>query len=188
LPEKISFHDQRTMTTERERRFVGPRRGQLIFALVFLSVSALLLALIAEQTTWVNKTRLFAQPRFWPAVSLGGMVLLGGLHFYFLPWRRASRYDVWEARQWGRSLEYALWFMAYVFLVPIIGYLPVTLVFVPLLARRMGYRSRAMMGICLCFALAVVVLFKAVLSVKIPGAVLYEYLPGALRSFFILYF
>jgi hypothetical protein len=176
------------MTTERERRFVGPRRGQLIFALVFLTLSVLLLALIGEQTTWVKKTRLFAQPRFWPAVSLGGMVLLGGLHFYFLPWRRASRYDLWEARQWGRSLEYALWFMGYVFLVPIIGYLPVTLVFVPLLARRMGYRSRLMMGICAGFAVAVVVLFKAVLSVKIPGAMLYEYLPGALRSFFITYF
>lgn len=175
------------MTTERERRFVGPRRGQIIFALVFLTLSVLLLALIADQTAWVKKTKLFAQPRFWPAVSLGGMVLLGGLHFYLLPWRRASRADLWEARQWGRSLEFALWFMAYVFLVPVLGYLPVTLAFVPLLARRMGYRSRLMMGICAGFAIAVVVLFKAVLSVKIPGAMIYEYLPGALRSFFILY-
>lgn len=175
------------MTSERESRFVGPRRGQLIFALVFLTLSVLLLALIGEQTAWVKKTKLFAQPRFWPAVSLGGMVLLGGLHLYQLPWRRVSRYDLWEARQWGRSLEYGLWFMAYVLLVPIIGYLPVTLVFVPLLARRMGYRSRFMMLVCLGFALAVVVLFKGLLSVKIPGALLYEYLPGSLRSFFILY-
>lgn len=176
------------MTTEQERRFVGPRRGQLIFALVFLGLSVLLLALIGEQTTWVKKARLFAQPRFWPAVSLGGMVLLGGLHLYHLPWRRASRYDLWEARQWGRSLEYAFWFMGYVFFVPLIGYLPVTLVFVPLLARRMGYRSRFMMGICLGFAAVVVILFKGLLSVKIPGAMLYEYLPGGLRNFFILYF
>lgn len=175
------------MTTERERRFVGPRRGQLVFALVFLTLSVLLLALIGEQTTWVKKAKLFAQPRFWPAVGLGGMVLLGGLHFYQLPWRRASRYDLWEARQWGRSAEYAIWFMGYVLLVPIIGYLPVTLVFVPLLARRMGYRGRVMMGISFGFALMVVVLFKGVLAVKIPGALLYEYLPGALRNFFILY-
>lgn len=175
------------MTTERERRFVGPRRGQLIFALVFLSLSVLLLALIGEQTAWVKKTKLFAQPRFWPAVSLGGMVLLGGLHLYQLPWRRVSRYDLWEARQWGRSLEYGLWFMGYVLLVPIIGYLPITLVFVPLLARRMGYRSPLMMWLSIGFALVVVVLFKGLLSVKIPGALIYEYLPGSLRSFFILY-
>lgn len=175
------------MTTEQERRFAGPRRGQLIFALIFLTLSALLLALIGEQTAWVKKTRLFAQPRFWPAVSLGGMVLFGALHLYQLPWRRVSRYDLWEARQWGRSLEYALWFMGYVFLVPLIGYLPVTLAFVPLLARRMGYRSRFMMWICAGFAVAVVVLFKGLLSVRIPGALLYEYLPGPLRSFFILY-
>lgn len=175
------------MTTEQERRFVGPRRGQLIFALVFLGLSVLLLALIGEQTAWVKKAKLVAQPRFWPAVSLGGMVLLGGLHLYQLPWRRVSRYDLWEARQWGRSLEYGLWFMGYVFLVPLIGYLPVTLAFVPLLARRMGYRSRFMMGICLGFAVAVVILFKGFLSVKIPGALLYEYLPSGMRSFFILY-
>ncbi|WP_278923176.1 MULTISPECIES: tripartite tricarboxylate transporter TctB family protein [Pseudophaeobacter] len=175
------------MTTERERRFVGPRRGQLIFALVFLTLSVLLLALIGEQTAWVKKTQLFAQPRFWPAISLGGMVLLGGLHVYALPWRRTSRYDLWEARLWGRSLEFAFWFMGYVLLVPLVGYLPVTLVFVPLLARRMGYRGGWMLGISLGFAVAVVVVFKAVLGVRIPGALLYDYLPAGLRSFFILY-
>ena len=175
------------MTSERENRFVGPRRGQLIFALVFLALSVLLLALIGEQTTWVKKTKIFAQPRFWPAVSLGGMVLLGGLHLYRLPWRKVSRYDLWEARQWGLSLEFGFWFMAYVLLVPIIGYLPVTLVFVPLLVRRMGYRSRFMIWISLGFGLVVVVLFKGLLSVKIPGGLLYEYLPATLRSFFILY-
>ena len=78
--------------------------------------------------------------------------------------------------------------MGYVALVPLIGYLPVTLVFVPLLARRMGYRSRLMMGISIGFALMVVLLFKGVLAVRIPGALLYEYLPGGLRNFFILYF
>ncbi|WP_264210897.1 tripartite tricarboxylate transporter TctB family protein [Leisingera thetidis] len=175
------------MPSERERRFAGPRRGQLVFALFLVGAALLLLALITEQTTWVGKTKLFAQPRFWPAVAIGGMVLLGGLHLYKLPWRRVSRYDLREVKRWGRVLEYAGWFMGYVLLVPIIGYLPVTLVFVPLLCWRMGYRSRLMLWTSAAFAVAVVVLFKAFLSVKIPGAMLYEYLPGSLRSFFILY-
>ena len=57
-----------------------------------------------------------------------------------------------------------------------------------LIVLRLGYRSRAMMWISLGFGGAVVVLFKGLLSVRIPGGAIYEYLPGALRSFFILNF
>ena len=176
------------MPTERERRFVGQRRGQLIFAMAFLAFALLMLALIGDQTRWVDKTKLVAQPRFWPAVALGTMVLLGGVHLYKLPWRRATRDDWIELRKWSSVLEFAGWFMVYVLLVPILGYLPVTLFFVPLLAWRMGYRSRLMMIVSLVFAVCVVVVFKMFLSVKIPGGAIYEYLPGAMRSFFILNF
>ncbi|WP_425044564.1 tripartite tricarboxylate transporter TctB family protein [Primorskyibacter sp. S87] len=175
------------MPSERERRFVGPRRGQFIFALAFLALSALLLSQIGEQTRWMDKTKMFAQPRFWPAIGLGGMVVMGGLHLYRLPWRHNTRYDWWETRKWARVLEFALWFMAYVILVPVLGYLPVTLIFVPALSWRMGYRSREMLWISAAFGVAVVLLFKAFLSVKIPGGIIYEILPGPLRSFFILY-
>ena len=174
------------MPTERERRFVGPRRGQLYFALAFLAVSAVLLLLIDQQTRWVENTRLFAQPRFWPAVGLIGMVVLGGLYLARLPWRQVTVFDRHETIKWATALEFALWFMGYVLLVPIFGYLPVTMIFVPALAWRMGYRSRRMMGISVAFAFAVVVFFKSFLSVKIPGGMVYEYLPGALRSFAIL--
>ncbi len=174
------------MATERERRFSGPRRGQLVFALGFVALSALLLAQIGDQTVWAQKTQVFAQPRFWPAVGLIAMVLMGGLHLYRLPWRRFTVADRAELRRWAAVLEYSGWFMGYVLLVPVLGYLPVTMVFVPLLARRMGYRSRLMLIISVIFAVAVVVLFKSFLSVKIPGGAVYDYLPGALRSFFIL--
>jgi len=174
------------MATERERRFAGPRRGQLVFALGFVVLSLLLLVQIGDQTIWAAKAEFFAQPRFWPAVGLGGMVAMGALHLYRLPWRRFTVNDRVELRRWAAVLEYALWFMAYVLLVPVLGYLPVTLVFVPLLSWRMGYRSRFMMITSIVFAVAVVVLFKSFLGVKIPGGAIYEYLPGALRSFFIL--
>lgn len=175
------------MPSERERRFVGLRRGQLIFAAGLVAVSALLLAQIGTQTVWVEKTRLVAQPRFWPAVGLGAMVLLGGLHLWRLPWWRNTSDDWQETRRWLAVMEYAAWFMAYVLLVPVLGYLPVTVAFVLALGWRMGYRSRAMMLTGIVFALAVVVLFKGLLSVRIPGGAIYEYLPGALRSLAILY-
>ena len=34
----------------------------------------------------------------------------------------------------------------------------------------------------------VVVIFKSFLQVKVPGGKLYEYLPGAMRSFMLTYF
>ncbi|MDP5218605.1 tripartite tricarboxylate transporter TctB family protein [Ruegeria sp. 2205SS24-7] len=175
------------MPSERERRFVGPRRGQLIFAVGFVGLSVLLISQITTQTQWVEKSKFFAQPRFWPAVGILGMLALAGLHLYRLPWWRNTRYDWWEARKWLTVLEYTGWFMGYVLLVPVLGYLPVTLVFVPALAWRMGYRDKQMMWISVGFAFAVVILFKSLLGVKIPGGAIYEYLPGALRSFFILY-
>lgn len=175
------------MTSERERRFPGPRRGQLLFALFFVAGSALLLALIGQQTRWVAKAQLFAQPRFWPAVGLTCMVGLGGLHLYLLPWRRIDRADLQEARKWLGVGEFGLWFMAYVLVVPVLGYLPTTVAFVAALCRRMGYRGLRMQAVGLGFSVAVVLLFKGLLAVKIPGGAVYEFLPGALRGLFIQY-
>ena len=175
------------MPSERERRFVGPRRGQVFFATVFVVLTLLLLVQIGYQTRWVEKVGLVAQPRFWPAVSLGAMAVMGGLHLRRLPWHRMSRYDWREVRKWAVVLEFAGWFMVYVLLVPVTGYLPATVLFVPALTWRMGYRSGLMLGLAVVFAVAVVVLFKGFLSVRIPGGLIYEYLPGGLRNFFILY-
>ena len=63
-----------------------------------------------------------------------------------------------------------------------------TVVLMLALAYRLGYRSRYMLWVSAIFAVVVVVVFKGLLNVKIPGGAIYEYLPGALRSFFILNF
>ena len=164
------------------------KRGQLPFAALFFIGSALLLSQLGGQTVWVDNTQLFAQPAFWPSVSLIGMAGFGALHLRHLPRHRLTRPDRHEAAVWASALEFAVWFLVYVLAVPRIGYLPTTLLFAALLTWRMGYRSRAMLWTSLGFGLAVVVLFKGLLSVRIPGAALYDYLPGALRSFFILNF
>ncbi|SFL65933.1 tripartite tricarboxylate transporter TctB family protein [Shimia aestuarii] len=174
------------MSSLEEKRFPGPLRGQLIFAIVFFVVALLLLSQIGEQTKWVKRTKFFAQPRFWPAVGLIGMVVFGGLHLWKLPRRRFDRMDYREWRIWFLAIEWVGWFLLYVLLVPIIGYLPTTMIFMPIITWRLGYRDKRMLWVAATFGTLVVVLFKSLLQVKIPGGLIYEYLPSALRSFFIL--
>ncbi|RFP87394.1 tripartite tricarboxylate transporter TctB family protein [Rhodobacteraceae bacterium 63075] len=173
---------------EEIRRFGAPLRGQALFAIVFVVASALLLSQLGNETRWAKGTEFFAQPRFWPAVSVIGMLLFGALHLWKLPRRGFERVDVAEWIIWFRAIEFVLWFLAYVWLVPILGYLPMTVVFMLILSWRLGYRSGKMLWIAAVFGFCVVVVFKSFLQVRIPGGAIYEYLPGALRSFFILNF
>ena len=177
------------MSDDPLQSFPGRRAGQFLFAAAFLALSVLLLSQIGGQTVWKKGANLAAQARFWPAIGLGGMVLFTALHLWHMPrrMRRVTRPDWAETRRWAGVLEYAGWFAAYVFTVPVLGYLPMTLAFALALTWRLGYRSRRWLAVAAVFAVAVVVIFKGLLSVRIPGAMVYEYLPGALRSFAILY-
>jgi len=162
--------------------------GQTLFVIGALALSLLLLSQITTQTVWIEKSKSFAaQPRFWPAVALVMMVGSFALHLILMRRRRPDRLDWVEARRWLEPLEYVLWFMAYVFLVPVIGFLPMSLLFACALTYRLGYRGAAYQVFAALFAIGTVILFKGLLGVKIPGAAIYEVLPGALRSFFILY-
>ncbi|MEM7300321.1 MAG: tripartite tricarboxylate transporter TctB family protein [Pseudomonadota bacterium] len=160
--------------------------GQNIFALIALVLTLVLLSQIAGQTRWTGGAKLFAEPRFWPAVGLISMTVFLALHVWQLERRIPASMDWKEARSWLRPLEFVAWFMAYVWLVPVIGYLLATFLFVPLLCWRSGYRSRGAMAASALFAVLTVVIFKTLLQVKIPGAMIYEALPEPLRSFFIV--
>mgnify|MGYP000223235911 CR=1 FL=1 len=122
-----------------ERRFKGPIRGQLIFALLFLALSILLISQLGDQTKWIKKTKFAAQPRLWPMIALAGMVFFTGLHLWRLPRRRILHVDLQEAKRWLQVIEYCLWFIAYVWVVPNLGYLISTLIFLPALAYRAGW-------------------------------------------------
>ena len=165
----------------------GPQRGDIFFASFFLLATLLLLAQIGTETSWVKGTKFFAQPRFWPAVGLIGMTVFASLYFLrsVLSKRVANEFE--EVVLWLKSLEYTLWFMAYVVIVPTLGYLISTLVFVYALSIRTGYRERSILLMSGVTAVAIVVIFKGFLSVKIPGGQLYEIFPGAIRNFMILY-
>lgn len=159
-----------------------------MFAVAFLLLSLWLLSQLNTQTTWKNGAKLVAQAPFWPTVSLVGMVVFAALHSLssMLSKRIPGRWA--EVGVWFRSIEYALWFMAYVLLVPIIGYLIATVLVCLLLALRAGYRSGAMLGSSVLGGLIVVIVFKSLLQVKVPGGQIYEYLPGSLRAFMLTYF
>ena len=93
-----------------------------------------------------------------------------------------------EGASWLRALEYLAWFMLYVYLTPIIGYLAATVLFLVALTLRVGYRDRRMTIIAVAVGFAIVLIFKSFLGVKIPGGAVYESLPDSLRSFMIINF
>lgn len=164
------------------------RPGDIVFAWIALVVSVFLLSQLMDQTAWRNGGKLFAQPRFWPAVSLSGMALFAALHLLgsALSERIHGRWqEVWL---WITSLEYAGWFIAYAVLVPYAGYLPSTILFAVALALRAGYRKIATLGIAALSAVLIVLLFKTFLKVNLPSGLIYESLPNGLRQIMLTYF
>lgn len=162
--------------------------GELLFVAVFLLFSLFLLWSAPDQVKWFKRTKWASQPSLWSLIGIVGMVGFGAAHFATRARISDLKRDWDEARIWVRSVEYAVWFMAYVWLVPRLGYLPATLIVAPLLTFRVGYRSGQMVGASAAVGFAIVLVFKAFLEVRIPGGAIYEYLPGALRSFMILNF
>lgn len=156
----------------------------LVFAALFAGFSLLFFLLLPDQTSWVARAKLFEQPRFWPAIALGTMVLFS-LGFLVQSYAQRVKGNLGaELVNWVLALEYVAWFLAYVWLVPRLGYLPMTIVFSAALAWRVGYRDTRWLGIAALFGIGVVVMFKSILGVNIPAGDIYEALPaGAFRSF-----
>lgn len=165
--------------------------GSVLFAILFAVFSLWLLLQIGSETKFSARGKLFAQPRFWPAVSVGGMLLFGVLHLA-TSWHAHKggtlRTSLLESVAWLRALEYLVWFMVYVFTVPKIGYLLATVIFTFLLCVRCGYRKPKHMALAIAMGIGVVLVFKTGLSVKIPGGEIYEYLPESIRNFMIVNF
>lgn len=162
--------------------------GDIVFAWLALLFSIFLLSQLFEQTAWRAGGKLFAQPRFWPAVALCGMVFFSALHL--LSSAMSERIDGrWkEVLLWLSAFEYAAWFVLYAAAVPLIGYLPATLLFAVCLTYRVGYRS-ALVLCCAAFASVVIVLlFKTLLKVSLPAGKVYEVLPDGLRQIMLTYF
>jgi hypothetical protein len=166
----------------------GRKPGELLFCAMFLVFAAGLLAQIGWQTTWLPGKALAAQPRTWPTIALGGMVLLGVLQWLQVRGIERTPGRWREAALWARSLEFVGWYVLYVTFIPILGYLLATVLFCVGLAFRLGYRSRLALSCAFGFALFVVLTFKSGFNVKIPGGAIYDLAPASLRYFLIRYF
>jgi len=161
--------------------------GQLVFGLVFVLFTVFLLLTLTSETRFTAGKQLFAQPRFWPGAAVLGMFVFGLGHLYGQ--RKRNNHNTGaELLSWIKALEYFVWFMVYVFAVPVAGYLPTTLLFMFLLALRLGYRSGKSLMLALLIGFTVVLVFKTGLSVRIPGGAVYEQFPSAMRNFMITYF
>lgn len=167
--------------------------AESFFAILMLLLSLSLLALIQDQVVFYSDKPLHKQPGLWSAIGLIGMSI-SSLFYLVSLWLSKSTLPrtnyslISEVWVWCRSIEFLLWFMIYVYIVPILGYLPSTVLFSLLLLMRLGYRKRQTLLISVAISFAIVLIFKSFLQVKIPAGALYENLPEAMRNFFIVYF
>ncbi len=164
------------------------RRGDFVFALVMLVFSLFLLASFPSQTARADFTAWSAQPTLWPAIAVGGMVIFATLNLLSSAMSPRIPGRLKELRIWIGFAEFAGWFLAYVLLVPQLGYLPMSILMAAALLWRSGYRSARMMLVAVLMGTFTVLLFKTGLRVNVPGGAIYDYLPAEMRNFFIVYF
>jgi len=164
------------------------RPGDIVFAWIALIFAVFMLTQLFDQTTYRAGSKLFAQPRFWPAVALSGMIIFCVLHLMgsALSERIEGRWK--EVLTWVSAFEYAGWFIAYAAAVPYTGYLPTTVLFALLLTLRVGYRDALSLGVATLSAIIIVLLFKTMLSVNLPAGKVYEFLPDGLRQIMLTNF
>ena len=165
--------------------------GDVAFAALLVLMGAFLLYLIPDQTKWFKSLPLLKQPRFWPAMAISGFTLFAvgyGLAVWFRVRReQASLHEeVDEMIEWVRPLEYVAYFLIYVFMVPIMGYLFATIAYFVLMTFKTGYRGKKMFTIAVLLAVFIVVLFKSLLQVKIGPGMWYDMLPQDMANFFIV--
>ena len=164
------------------------RPGDLVFAILALAFSVFLALSLPSQTTWGSSGGLLSQPAFWPYAAVYTMLVFSVLHVVSSLVSPPLEGRWREVGFWLRAVEYAGWFLVYVVIVPILGYLPATVIFAVALTFRVGYRTGTPLLWAAVTGVVVVVVFRSFLQVKVPGGALYEYLPGALRSFMLTYF
>jgi len=167
------------------RRYRRP--GDIVFAVLFLLFALFLLSQLGTETQIVKRTKWFAQPALWPTIAIWGMVVFSALHLLgsVLSPRIPGRWR--EVGFWLMSLEYVVYFLIYVVVVPWLGYLPATMLFTAFLAVRTGFNSPKLVAVAMLFGAVVAVVFRAFLQVNIPAGRLYETLPDSIRVFALTY-
>ena len=106
-------------------------------------------------------------------------------------WKRQQMPPRWryEVGQWARALEFIGYFALYTLAVPVLGYLLSTMILLPFLTFRLGYRSWYWLRVSGLVAFAIVLLFRTALQIKTPVNIwLYNQLPDAVGIFMKTWF
>ena len=95
----------------------------------------------------------------------------------------------YEVGQWARALEFIGYFALYTLAVPVLSYLLSTMILLPFLTFRLGYRSWFWLRVSGRVAFAIVLLFRTALQIKTPVNIwLYNQLPDAVGIFMKTWF
>jgi len=139
----------------------------------------------ADQGWWT-------QPAFMPRLSLI-LIALTATYLCFQHFRANRSNKLEETKgettlkseliQWIKPLEYFIYYIGYIWLLDLIGYFLSSLIFILLLAWRVGLRSPRWMLAGFLFAVSLVAAFRWALGVWVPPAELYELFPKDMRIF-----
>ena len=174
----------------------GGGTGPVVLAAGFFVFGVVLLALTTWQTKPAPPGKLWStEPALAPVVSLvilaipAGLLLAAGLRA-LLHGRHPGLQLVPtpdQLRETAVLLEFAIYFVLYVWLVDKLGYLLSSFLFAQVGCWRLGLRGWRTVGFCLLLTLALVGAFRFGLRIWFPGAAIYEYLPAGLRNFALQY-
>ena len=161
----------------------------VICAAFIVLVTLLLVSQLGNQTRWLKRADLVMQPGFFPAV---GLLVMGvpALVLSVVSFRQMRSGIALESPRiiiagFHRCCEFAVWFLVYVYIIRWVGYLVATLLFMPALSLRVGFRGVRWMMTAVLIGLVIVLLFRTGLQVRLPDGYVYSYLPPEIRNFMI---
>jgi len=172
----------------RKQRSKAVLKGELIFS-VLIFIGALFLYWVTGSFgtgTVLQGSQM--GPTFWPRLLLGAMILLSGSVSVGLI-RRIAREKAWGEALMTMDRGKVRFFaaiglgVAYLFLLPILGFIAVTPVFMIAFMVLLGEKSKGwIIGVSIAMTAVIVVLFTKAMYVPLPRGA------GLFRNFSLLFY
>jgi hypothetical protein len=166
---------------------VVPPEAEGLAATVLFAIAAILMILAPFATRPQPPGRgWYLAPINWPLVSLGLVLLAGGI----LVWRHfRARARATESRAFDRAslsafdgmrgaIEYSFWFCLYLLGVSYLGFAIATLIFLQLVVWRAGLRGWKWVMTAFLVTVAIVVIFRLGVGLWFPLAPIFRLMPA----------
>lgn len=162
--------------------------GELTFGVLFLGFALFLWWHLGAEARWLRRLPWFQQPALWPSLAIYGMLGFAALNMVLVLFKAPSERERREVWAWLRALEFAGWYVGYAWIVPVLGYLPASVLVMAALVWRLGLRTPGALAAAIAFGVGVVLVFKSALRVGIPGGQLYGLFPPEVQLFLSIWF